>query len=108
MIHTAMALHSTLNGNALDTLGRYYTLQAISMAHELHLFEKPSTKLESRLQRGREYTAWAFWIWHVAEVGVTVRDCMMILLIPTRSDSFVTLDVHIVHLLRANSVISPR
>ncbi|KAH7394487.1 hypothetical protein BKA66DRAFT_509750 [Pyrenochaeta sp. MPI-SDFR-AT-0127] len=66
-IHAAMVLHQTLNGNGMDIVGRNYTLQATTMAYQLQLFEKPSTKLSNRLQRGREYSAWAFWAWLVME-----------------------------------------
>ncbi|CAO2648428.1 Nn.00g076950.m01.CDS01 [Neocucurbitaria sp. VM-36] len=66
-IHAAMVLHSTLNGNGMDREGRFYTLQAIAIAHDLRLFDPPPVQLKPRLRRGREYTAWALWTWQVSE-----------------------------------------
>lgn len=67
-IHAALVLHGVLNGNGLSTVGDFYTSEAIIMAHNLRLFEPPPARLDVRIRRGREFTAWALWLWQVGVV----------------------------------------
>ncbi|KAH6642661.1 hypothetical protein C7974DRAFT_385900 [Boeremia exigua] len=67
-IHAAQVIHSVLNVNGLSTVGDFYTSQAIIMAQNLRIFEPAPRHLSPRLRRGREFTAWALWLW---QVGVT-------------------------------------
>ncbi|KAF9701037.1 hypothetical protein EKO04_000295 [Ascochyta lentis] len=65
-IHAAQVLHAILNVNGLSTVGDFYISQAVVMAHNLRLFEPASVQSDSRLRRGREFTAWGLWLWQVA------------------------------------------
>ncbi|KAJ4357058.1 hypothetical protein N0V95_002796 [Ascochyta clinopodiicola] len=46
--------------------GDFYISQAVVMAHNLRIFDPASVHSDPRLRRGREYTAWALWLWQVA------------------------------------------
>ena len=67
-IHAAQVLHGVLNGNGLGTVGDFYTSEAITMAHNLRIFESAPVQMNPRLRRGREFTAWAIWLWQVGVV----------------------------------------
>ena len=67
-IHAALVLHGVLNGNGLSTVGDFYTSEAITMANNLQIFEPAPARLNSRSRRGREFTAWALWLWQVGVV----------------------------------------
>ncbi|KAL3601600.1 hypothetical protein FPOAC2_05869 [Fusarium poae] len=47
----------------VDEIGEPYRLQAISLAQQLGIFDTPVADRCERLQRGREYTAWALYNW---------------------------------------------
>ncbi|KAJ4369798.1 hypothetical protein N0V83_005562 [Neocucurbitaria cava] len=66
-IHAAMVLYNVHTSNAMDREGRFYTLQAITMANELRIFDQAPAHMKIRLQRGREYTAWGLWSWQVSD-----------------------------------------
>lgn len=70
-IHAAQVLHGILNVNGLSTVGDFYTSEAVTMAYNLQIFEPAPVRMNTRLKRGREFTAWALWLW---QVGV-VRSC---------------------------------
>lgn len=72
-IHAAMMLYNVHTSNAMDRKGRFYTLQAIAMANELRIFDQAPTHIKSRLQRGREYTAWGLWSWQVSDVSLSLE-----------------------------------
>lgn len=67
-IHAAQVLHGILNGNGLSTVGDFYTSEAVSMALNLRIFEPAPAGMSPRLRRGREFTAWALWLWQVGAV----------------------------------------
>jgi hypothetical protein len=67
-IHAAQVLHGVLNGNGLSTVGDFYTSEAVTMALNLRIFEPAPVKMNMRLRRGREFTAWALWLWQVGVV----------------------------------------
>ncbi|KAF2633414.1 hypothetical protein BU25DRAFT_444169 [Macroventuria anomochaeta] len=64
-IHTAQVLHGILNGNGMSTVRDFYTSEAVAMAHNLRIFELAPVQMNPRLRRGREFTAWALWLWQV-------------------------------------------
>lgn len=77
-ISSIFSVAETSNRSGMDREGRTYTLQAIAMAYERRLFDEPPSHFNDRARRGQEYTAWAFWIWQVAEVSLnpfTKRHC---------------------------------
>ncbi|KAI1071540.1 hypothetical protein LB507_005250, partial [Fusarium sp. FIESC RH6] len=47
----------------LDEIGNAYLIQAVALAHQLRIFDTPVVGQSERLQRGREYTAWALYNW---------------------------------------------
>ena len=47
----------------LDEIGQAYRVQAVALAHQLRIFDTPVVGQSERLQRGREYTAWALYNW---------------------------------------------
>ncbi|KZM24621.1 DNA binding [Ascochyta rabiei] len=65
-IHAAQVIHAILNVNGLSTVGDFYISQAVVMAHNLRIFEPVSVQSDDRLRKGREFTAWALWLWQVA------------------------------------------
>lgn len=67
-ISAALVLHGVLNGNGLSTVGDFYTSEAITMAHNLRIFEPSPDRMNPRLRRGREFTAWGLWLWQVGVV----------------------------------------
>lgn len=47
----------------VDEIGKPYRLQAVALAHQLRIFDTAVADRGERLQRGREYTAWAMYNW---------------------------------------------
>jgi hypothetical protein len=47
-----------LNMGGLDKLGMTYLIQAASMAHNLQLFDSPSTVRDIEVRNSRDFTAW--------------------------------------------------
>ena len=47
----------------LDEIGNAYLMQAVALGHQLRIFDTPVVGQSGRLQRGREYTAWALYNW---------------------------------------------
>ncbi|RGP70996.1 nitrogen assimilation transcription factor nit-4 [Fusarium sporotrichioides] len=47
----------------VDEIGKPYRLQAIALAQQLGIFDTAVASRCERLQRGREYTAWALYNW---------------------------------------------
>ncbi|ETN39142.1 uncharacterized protein HMPREF1541_05365 [Cyphellophora europaea CBS 101466] len=47
----------------LDEIGKAYRIQAIALAHKLHLFDASFSHGSKRLQNGRAFTAWALFNW---------------------------------------------
>lgn len=47
----------------VDEIGKPYRLQAVFLAHQLRIFDTAVADRCKRLQRGREYTAWALYNW---------------------------------------------
>ncbi|KAF5231123.1 hypothetical protein FAUST_9429 [Fusarium austroamericanum] len=47
----------------IDEIGQPYRLQAIALAYQLRIFDTAVASRSERLQRGREYTAWALYNW---------------------------------------------
>ncbi|QPC71094.1 hypothetical protein HYE68_001846 [Fusarium pseudograminearum] len=47
----------------VDEIGKPYRLQAVFLAHQLRIFDTAVADRRERLQRGREYTAWAMYNW---------------------------------------------
>ncbi|RFN53312.1 hypothetical protein FIE12Z_2462 [Fusarium flagelliforme] len=47
----------------LDEIGQAYRVQAVALARQLRIFDTPVVGQSERLQRGREYTAWALYNW---------------------------------------------
>ncbi|KAM0359728.1 hypothetical protein ACHAP4_003332 [Fusarium culmorum] len=47
----------------VDEIGKPYRLQAVALAHQLRIFDTAVADRSERLQRGREYTAWAMYNW---------------------------------------------
>ncbi|KAF0638647.1 hypothetical protein FPSE5266_04706 [Fusarium pseudograminearum] len=47
----------------VDEIGKPYRLQAVFLAHQLRIFDTAVADRCERLQRGREYTAWALYNW---------------------------------------------
>lgn len=75
-IHAAQVLHGVLNGNGLSTVGDFYTSQAVTMAHNLRIFEPAPIQMSLRFRRGREFTAWALWLWQVGVVSQSLSDTL--------------------------------
>ncbi|KAJ4226248.1 hypothetical protein NW759_004832 [Fusarium solani] len=46
----------------LDEIGQPYRIHAVSLAHELRIFDVMDVRSQ-RIQNGRAYTAWALYIW---------------------------------------------
>lgn len=47
----------------IDEIGQAYRVQAVALAHQLCIFDTAVVGNSERLQRGREYTAWALYNW---------------------------------------------
>jgi hypothetical protein len=47
----------------VDEIGKAYRLQVIDLAHQLRIFDTSVASGSDRLQKGREYTAWALYNW---------------------------------------------
>lgn len=47
----------------LDEIGQAYRVQVIALAHQLRIFDTSAVDQGDRVQRGREYTAWALYNW---------------------------------------------
>jgi len=55
------AIYHNLCG--IDEIGQAYRVQAVALAHKLRIFDTAVVDKSERLQRGREYTAWALYNW---------------------------------------------
>ncbi|KAF4973299.1 hypothetical protein FSARC_374 [Fusarium sarcochroum] len=47
----------------IDEIGQAYRIQAVALAHRLHIFDAAVEGQNERTHRGREYTAWALYNW---------------------------------------------
>jgi hypothetical protein len=47
----------------LDEIGQAYRIQAVSLAHQLHLFNGPMTGETERMRDGKLFLAWALYQW---------------------------------------------
>ncbi|ESU09854.1 hypothetical protein FGSG_12447 [Fusarium graminearum PH-1] len=57
----------------VDEIGKPYRLQAVALAHQLRIFDTAVADRGERLQRGREYTAWAMYNWETKLVSWSAR-----------------------------------
>jgi len=65
----------------LDVMGQAYRIQAVALAHQLRLFDRaPPLGPDSRVQRGREFTAWALFNWETYVDPVQQSDARLTIL----------------------------
>ncbi|KAI1842379.1 hypothetical protein JX266_011420 [Neoarthrinium moseri] len=62
-IQTGMLLNVFYNLCGLDEIGQAYRIHAISLAHELRLFDGRILGQSSRIRHGRLFTAWSLYSW---------------------------------------------
>lgn len=51
------------NLSGLDELGQLYRLHALDLAHQMHIFDKPTTPRSQKTRIGIAFTAWALFNW---------------------------------------------
>lgn len=62
-IHAAMIIHLIYEMNGFDKLGWPYTVEAIAIARDLHLFEPCPDGDDGDMRAARLYTAWSLFAW---------------------------------------------
>ncbi|KAJ4865698.1 fungal zn(2)-Cys(6) binuclear cluster domain-containing protein [Trichoderma breve] len=61
-VQAGMVINIIYNMYSMDKIGMTYDVQAIAMAHDLKLFDGPTSK-NRRKQRGYDFTAWSIFFW---------------------------------------------
>ena len=62
-IHASLLLNLVNNISGADKVGWPYTIRAIHEANAIGLFRREEAAADDRLQRGRDFTAWAVFCW---------------------------------------------
>ncbi|EDU41094.1 conserved hypothetical protein [Pyrenophora tritici-repentis Pt-1C-BFP] len=62
-VEAALILQIVMNENGLDRVGLSYMLQALLIAKEIDLFQKPKWSANEELTKARAVTAWRFFNW---------------------------------------------
>lgn len=63
-VQASQILSSIMDFDGINALGRIYTEQGLTMAHDLALFETSPEGTNRQMRKARTWTAWSLYAWH--------------------------------------------